>query len=388
MDFYHEIKDYVGFDQEDAACLEAVLPVIEPHFGGLADDFTSAVFESPYAQEDISERFDRDELHAATVRWLRAMFGGPYDNGFLDRRFRFGGLVFEREITPEILFGAMNILRVGLVKLIRDADLCHRNDRTLESVEKIIDLELTLIWKAYLKELTDARIDSAATLASGLSHELCNPLNSISLNITLLERQLDDCSDPGVQVEPILDAVRTEVQRIEVFNSKLADFTRPLNLEYETVDADEFLDSIEDQYRETLESAGIEFETTAEDGATIFGDVERLEDAVTKLIHNSVEALDGPGHIAMTVTNQGNSTVIEVSDDGPGIDGEDQPQVFDLFFTTKAKGTGLGLSLVKKIVDAHLGAVDIVSTVERGTTVRIELPQRTIARPERSRAAQ
>jgi signal transduction histidine kinase len=106
-------------------------------------------------------------------------------------------------------------------------------------------------------------------------------------------------------------------------------------------------------------------------------DAEMMADAFLNVIRNAVEASKEYGKIKVSLryayeTRQ--SVVVEIKDDGSGIDAEDMPHIFNPFFTRKNYGTGLGLSLVKKIVDIHQGVIDIFSKKNEGTKVFIILP--------------
>ena len=106
-------------------------------------------------------------------------------------------------------------------------------------------------------------------------------------------------------------------------------------------------------------------------------DAAMMADAFLNVIRNAVEASEEHGKIKVSLryayeTRQ--SVVVEIKDNGSGIDEEDMPHIFNPFFTRKNYGTGLGLSLVKKIIDIHQGIIDIFSKKNEGTKVLIILP--------------
>jgi signal transduction histidine kinase len=113
----------------------------------------------------------------------------------------------------------------------------------------------------------------------------------------------------------------------------------------------------------------------------IQADRHRLTQVFANLLVNAYEAMGGKGHVTIRATptfiDDGGTTregvLVEVADDGPGIPADVRDKVFDLFFTTKAKGSGLGLGVVRRIVDAHDGRLDL-RTSAAGTTMLITLP--------------
>jgi signal transduction histidine kinase len=107
------------------------------------------------------------------------------------------------------------------------------------------------------------------------------------------------------------------------------------------------------------------------------------------LVANAFEALDGKGHVAIsaatgTIDEDPAFTggpaaptpviIVEVADDGPGVAAELSDRIFNPFFTTKPQGSGLGLAIVRKIVDAHDGRIDLISSPREGTRFRITIP--------------
>jgi signal transduction histidine kinase len=121
----------------------------------------------------------------------------------------------------------------------------------------------------------------------------------------------------------------------------------------------------------------IDVQTEFADIPPVAVDAAMMVDAFLNVIRNAVEASKEYGKIKVSLryayeTSQ--SVVVEIKDDGDGIDAEDMPHIFNPFFTRKNYGTGLGLSLVKKIIDIHQGMIDIFSNNNEGTKVLIVLP--------------
>src|SRR5258705_13924587 len=120
----------------------------------------------------------------------------------------------------------------------------------------------------------------------------------------------------------------------------------------------------------------------------IQADHHQLAQVFTNLIANAFEALDGKGHITITASTSAieadpafagvhpptPAVVVDVADDGPGISPDSTARIFNPFFTTKGTGPGLGLAIVRKIVDAHDGRIDVSSAPATGTRFRVTLP--------------
>jgi len=128
---------------------------------------------------------------------------------------------------------------------------------------------------------------------------------------------------------------------------------------------------------------------------TIEGDQHQLCQMFTNLIANAFEALEGKGTISISASmgaiepdpefgvapEPEPTIVVDVVDNGPGVPSDLSDRIYDPFFTTKVKGTGLGLGIVRKIVDAHDGRIDLTSSQATGTRFRVTLPVSSTSAP-------
>ena len=99
-----------------------------------------------------------------------------------------------------------------------------------------------------------------------------------------------------------------------------------------------------------------------------------LKAAFLNLLLNAADAVQGQGHISLTVETRDNRHLINVTDDGDGISRAVMERLFEPFFTTRSKGTGLGLAIVQRTVNSHGGSVRVESEVGQGTRFCVELP--------------
>jgi signal transduction histidine kinase len=103
-------------------------------------------------------------------------------------------------------------------------------------------------------------------------------------------------------------------------------------------------------------------------------DSDQIHQVLLNLMLNALQAIDANGKITVTLRPQGTTAVVEVADNGRGIDADHLPNIFRPFYTTKGDGTGLGLSLARRIVEGHQGRIDVTSTVGKGTSFAVILP--------------
>jgi signal transduction histidine kinase len=125
----------------------------------------------------------------------------------------------------------------------------------------------------------------------------------------------------------------------------------------------------------TFEASQLGFEGRVEGDELIWCDLDRLRQVFVNLITNAVESMNAGGKITLLFQSDSRRTRIFLSDTGEGMAPGTQYKVFDLFYTTKAQGTGLGLPIVRKIIEAHGGWIEVQSRQGIGTTFIVTLPR-------------
>jgi signal transduction histidine kinase len=329
-----------------------------------------------------------EALQRAISEWLERMFAEPFSR----RREPVSGeleeMVHASSPWTECLLATLHRLRRHLGRHIHespDFDPSGRRESFRASLEKAFDFEVLRLVRARHRADIRGRVEHMATLAAGLSHEIYNPLNSISLHLSLLERQLqagagerDGQDDDGPGFSTVLTAVREELRRIGNFTSELSDFSRPLPVRSVRLDGEAFLSDFVETHAPTLATAGVELSWSAPEEASreIEADPDLLEEALLNLVQNAVEAMETAGSIELKLTSAPGATHLDVVDSGPGFVEEAADRAFDLFFSTKAAGTGLGLPLVRKIARAHGGGVQVLPRPDGdGAALRVTLPR-------------
>jgi PAS domain S-box-containing protein len=226
-----------------------------------------------------------------------------------------------------------------------------------------------------------AHLSFTGELAAGLAHEIKNPLAGIQGAVDILIRRRD-ANDPEREA---LEGVRHQVQRIDNTVRALLDRARPRNLKLTPTSLTELMQATVDLARAQLAGRGgervqIEFVPPAEEIFLVV-DCGQIEDAVLNLMINAMEAIEDDGKVTLRIyrvapddQETAEVAVIEVSDNGRGINAQDLTNIFSPFFTTSKGGTGLGLPAVRRIARVHGGGVDVTSVVGQGSTFTIRLP--------------
>jgi signal transduction histidine kinase len=224
-----------------------------------------------------------------------------------------------------------------------------------------------------------SRAEHFATLgevATGLAHEIRNPLAGIAGVIEIIGRDLP-ASSPA---RAVVKDVRQEIGRINHIVTDLLQTARPHPPKVRKSDLNITVEHAVMLGRQQAMAKGIEI-TLHKDPSLpeVEHDSDQIHQVLLNLLLNSQQAIDAKGKIEVTVERKGSCAVIEVKDNGRGISPEHLPNIFRPFYTTKGDGTGLGLSLARRIVEDHHGRIDVTSTVGKGTTFAVVLPlQRTV----------
>ena len=235
----------------------------------------------------------------------------------------------------------------------------------------IIFQDLTEVKELEDRLRTSEKMALLGQLAAGLAHELRNPLSAISGAVEIL----------GSDVKPTeenLRLVRMATQEVERLNLLVEDFlilTMPIQKLTTQVDLGLIISDTVESFTKTIRRGNIEIINQAEKGIYVQADSYRLKQAVWNLLLNSVDAMPIGGLIMIKSRTEENSAIIEISDEGKGVDENFISRIFEPFFTTKEVGTGLGLAIVQKVIEGYNGNINVISSRGSGATFVITLPR-------------
>ncbi len=221
------------------------------------------------------------------------------------------------------------------------------------------------------------RLAAVGRLAAQVTHEIRNPLSSVALNAELLEDELESAS-PEAHI--LLARITGEVDRLALITEDYLAFARRQKPDVQPFDLAAEIDNLLDFIDEEFSQAGIKLRRQLPERAPLRGDASQLRQALLNLLRNAKEALQElpPGArspaITLTLTTSEKSVQVTITDNGPGIEGEEAERIFEAFYTRKAQGTGLGLAIVQQIVSDHGGTVQISRSGPEGTEFVIDLP--------------
>ncbi len=289
-------------------------------------------------------------------------------------------IVLSRRFISPIMHLAKTMERAGGDMLDVKVDIKGRDELALlgQSFNRMIDrireanLELK---KTHERLLQSEKLASIGILASGVAHEINNPLGGLFNCVQMLEQM---GQEEGFRRE-YLGLIKEGLDRIESTVGKLLWMSRKGQREVEEVDIGQTLKDIYLFVQYRLRKRGIRYVEDVEEGLTVLIDRHDLQQVLLNLVINAVQSMDGGGELRVRARSDDPGVVIEITDTGEGIEEENLGRIFDPFFTTKppGEGTGLGLWLTYEIVKNYNGEIEVRSKRGEGTTVTLRLGRET-----------
>lgn len=243
-------------------------------------------------------------------------------------------------------------------------------------------IALALVRRSVRERVKAERLAAMGTATARILHQVKNPLQTILLHAEMLQDERL-VSDEALRRE-ICDAIVGEAMRMTDLLAGLSAYAAGMErrLKREPMSLDGLVREIAETVAREGAREAVRVRIGPVEPAVVEGDASFLKEAIGNVIRNAREALrereaSGDPVLEISLRRRGGEAVIEVSDNGPGIDPERAAQVFEPFATTKPKGMGLGLPICREIVEGHGGRVELRSKRGVGTTVQMILPLAT-----------
>jgi len=335
----------------------------------------------------LPDKNNRKELEVASIRlsddYLLQVGKSTEDREKILRHFR---EIFTAVMVPLILFGfaggaflafrALQPIRhlisavrsVGPNKMDVRVPIPHTGDELDE-----------------LATLFNGMLEKIETLINGMRDSLDNVAHDLRTPITRFrgtaEMALRSDQNLGVCQEALADCIEESEQMLTMLNT-LMDIseaeTGVMRLDLKSVNVSDLIESVAELYRYVAEDKGILVHTIASNDLYLTVDPNRMRQILANLLDNAIKYTPNGGRIDIKAYHSGQKIVILVKDTGIGMHHEELPRIWDRLYrcdqSRSQKGLGLGLSLVKVIVQAHKGQIEVVSEPEKGSTFSISLP--------------
>lgn len=251
--------------------------------------------------------------------------------------------------------------RVGTVLVIRDVTEKARMEAAMANAQKL---------------------ESIGVLAGGIAHEIRNPLSSINISISSIERACGASAglEPETKgkIDLILEQMKSAAAKMGLIVQRVLDYSKPFPPRKEAVDLNKVIEEAVRLSLSTLRKREIAvLKDLAPDLTMCRVDVQMIEQVLVNLITNACQAMEGierAKRLEIASSVQDGRIVLRVSDSGPGVPPAFREKVFDPFFTTRKDGSGIGLSFSHRIVIDHGGALRVGTSRWGGAEFRIEIP--------------
>lgn len=222
------------------------------------------------------------------------------------------------------------------------------------------------------------KLKAMGVLASGVAHEIRNPLNAVGMIAQRFLKEFTPSRDEA-EYRDLAQAVIREVQRTNGIIQRFLQYASPPPLVLNETEIGRLLAETGSVFESSARARGLTFAVFRGNPFRLRLDANGMKQALLNLLANALDATSEGGRIELRGRLNGNEYWIEVSDTGRGIADSDRSRIFDLYYTTRPEGTGMGLPIVQQIVQGHGGKIDVESEAGHGSTFRIRLPAEGIA---------
>ncbi|MEW6599610.1 MAG: ATP-binding protein [Nitrospirota bacterium] len=284
---------------------------------------------------------------------------------YTDSRNEIGQLYNSFNIMAEKLQGNDEFLRKfneELEKKVRErtVELQNANEQLQRTQKALIRTE---------------KVAAVGQIAAGVTHEIKNPLNSLSINTQMLIRELAEKFGPDSSAHESAMLIKSEINRINNILEEFVKFAKFPEPRLVDNDINQAVKEVADLISEWAKDSGISLSLSLRDNLPLVKlDNWQFREVLINLAQNAIKAMKDGGKLELQTEMSDDNVVIRVKDTGEGIPEANLGRIFSPFFSTREGGLGLGLSIVQRIVESHGGRINCTSNIGVGTVFEVFIP--------------
>jgi len=253
------------------------------------------------------------------------------------------------------------------------ADRERKHKKALEKTTVELGKVYRELHENFERMKTSERLYALGQMSAGLAHEIRNPLASIEGAAGILQEE--PCSEN--RSREFLEIIQKECRRLNRMLTNFLEFARPRPPQYQSADVGQILDSVIALATHAIGKKALTLRKAVQANIPVLEcDPEQLKQVILNLTLNAIHAMPDQGEVLLSACRQNGKMIIDVKDQGCGLNPEHLDHIFDPFFTTKEDGTGLGLPVAHQIVSRHGGVLAAKNNPDRGMTFSVILPLR------------
>ena len=267
----------------------------------------------------------------------------------------------------ELSIESGNNIKFTSINIFPNYDL----DKNLDSYTIIIN-DITELKNIEEQTKRNEKLLAMGELASGVAHEIRNPINSIGMIGQRLNREFTPNADTK-EYSTLTNLLTSEVSRVNKIITQFLQYAKPLDLQIVNVEISKLMMDFYHLFIEQAEQRNIAFKIKGDKNVYANIDPELFKQAIINFIQNAFDAVKNNGRVLVEYFTKDGSFIVVVKDNGKGIPEKDHSKIFDLYYSTRKEGSGIGLSIAQKIISQHNGVIDFTSG-NNGTTFNIKIP--------------
>lgn len=287
-----------------------------------------------------------------------------------------GMVIYSRSIPPipeKLAAGRQRMLTDGLLAL----------GALAAALFIVLFTAFRLVRRNTAARLKNERLAALNTIATGLAHEIRNPLNAIALTSQYLQKLMrpkQERSDQAIcdthsEIEKNLGVFHEEINSVKRIINDFLDSIRPVRLQKGETTLRTMLEHVAMVFEQELSNHSVTLKMNMTDGEVrMFVDRAKMQQVFSNLIKNSMEAMEKGGALTITAGAKRDMAEVRFADTGPGVPAAKIPLIFEPYFTTKKGGQGLGLAISRNIIEAHGGTIAVEPHAGAGAVFTVTVP--------------